>query len=274
MGRRSAPRTSSRWGSGAVSPSRRCSPWSRGCSCSTSRRPTSTRARAASCSRPRRVGRTMLVVTHDLPFAAQLCERAVVCRRAASSPTARAGRPRRRGAAGRARPRAAAGFDPALLAAGRLPPRPDLYTPAHGRRRDAPPVRLDGGGHDPQVAQVRRRRGLPRGRAGRDRDRQGQHDVRGRPGRHAEDRRPGGRHAGGRRARSRRSASGGERATAPAAASASSESRGGRRRGRRRRGRARPPRPPRPSAEAARSATTSPTAPSEPGRTSAPATEG
>ena len=73
------------------------------------------------------------------------------------------------------------------------------YAPAHGRRRDAPPVRLDGGGHDPQVAEVRRGRGQARRRAGRDRDRQGQHDLRGRPGRRAQDRRPGGRHAAGRR---------------------------------------------------------------------------
>src|SRR3712207_8937636 len=32
------------------------------------------------------------------------------------------------------------------------------YTSGHGRRRDAPPVRLDGRGHDPQVVEVRRRR--------------------------------------------------------------------------------------------------------------------
>ena len=69
----------------------------------------------------------------------------------------------------------------------------------HGRRLDAPPLRLDGGGHDPEVAQVRRRRGLQGRGARRDRDRQGQHDLRGRRGRDADDRRPGGRHAPGRR---------------------------------------------------------------------------
>ena len=73
------------------------------------------------------------------------------------------------------------------------------YTPGHGRRRDAPPVRLHGGGHDPEVAEVRRGRGPARRGARRDRDRQGQHDLRGRPGRRAQDRGPGGRHAAGRR---------------------------------------------------------------------------
>ena len=36
------------------------------------------------------------------------------------------------------------------------------YCAGHGRCRDAPPVRLDGGGHDPQVAEVRRGRGQAR----------------------------------------------------------------------------------------------------------------
>ena len=70
---------------------------------------------------------------------------------------------------------------------------------AHVRRRHAPPVRLDGRGHDPQVAQVRRRRGLQGRRARRDRDGQGQHDLRGRRVGHARDRGQGGRHARRRR---------------------------------------------------------------------------
>ena len=57
------------------------------------------------------------------------------------------------------------------------------YLPAMADVVDAPPVRLDGGGHDPQVAEVRRGRGQARRRARRDRDRQGEHDLRGRPGR-------------------------------------------------------------------------------------------
>ena len=46
---------------------------------------------------------------------------------------------------------------------------------------NAAPLRLDGGGHGPALAQVGRRRGEARRRARRDRDRQGQHDLRGRP---------------------------------------------------------------------------------------------
>jgi cobalt/nickel transport system ATP-binding protein len=93
------------------------------------------------------IDRTMLVVTHDLPFAAQLCERAVLLsggRVVADGPCTEILE------------------DEGLLAAHdlELPAGFDLarvsYAPAHGRRRDAPPVRLDGGGHDPQVAQVRR----------------------------------------------------------------------------------------------------------------------
>src|SRR5215217_7227515 len=57
----------------------------------------------------------------------------------------------------------------------------------HVRRRHAPPVGLDGGGDDPAVAEGRRRPGEPRRRARRDRDRQGHHDVRGRPGGRAQD---------------------------------------------------------------------------------------
>ena len=140
------------------------------------------------------VDRTMLVVTHDLPFAARLCERAVILSAGAWWPTVRA---RRSSPTRTCSPRMTSSFRRGTTS-GRLPA-PDPYTAAHGRRRDAPSVRLDGGGHDPQVAQVRRRRRVPRRRAGRDRDRQGQHDVRGRPGRDAEDRRPGGRHAARRR---------------------------------------------------------------------------
>ena len=75
-----------------------------------------------------------------------------------------------------------------------------------GRDRDAAAVGHDGGGHDPQLARRRRRAGQPRPGARRDRDRQGEHDLRVRPGgRPADDRRRG-RHAAGRRARSHGSA--------------------------------------------------------------------
>jgi urea transport system ATP-binding protein len=93
------------------------------------------------------IDRTMLVVTHDLPFAAQLCERAVLLssgRVVADGPCLEVL------------------DDEPLLAAHdlELPAGFDLarvsYAPAHGRRRDAPALRLHGGGHDPQVAQVRR----------------------------------------------------------------------------------------------------------------------
>ena len=93
------------------------------------------------------IDRTMLIVTHDLPFAAQLCERAVLLsggRVVADGPC----------------PEILA--DEPLLAAHdlELPAGFDLarvsYAPAHGRCRDAPPLRLHGGGHDPQVAEVRR----------------------------------------------------------------------------------------------------------------------
>ena len=57
-----------------------------------------------------RIDRTLLIVTHDLPLAARLCERAVLLSaRAGSSPTARARPARRRAAPGRARPGAARG---------------------------------------------------------------------------------------------------------------------------------------------------------------------
>ncbi|HET9737850.1 MAG TPA: ABC transporter ATP-binding protein [Solirubrobacteraceae bacterium] len=93
------------------------------------------------------IDRTMLVVTHDLPFAAQLCDRAVLL----SGGSVVADGPCREILA-----------DEPLLAAHdlELPAGFDLarvsYAPAHGRRRDAPPLRLHGGGHDPQVAEVRR----------------------------------------------------------------------------------------------------------------------
>ena len=62
------------------------------------------------------VDRTLLVVTHDLPFAAELCERAVILSAAASPPTGRApacsptriSSPPRPRAAGRVRPIAGA----------------------------------------------------------------------------------------------------------------------------------------------------------------------
>ena len=50
------------------------------------------------------------------------------------------------------------------------------------RDRDAAPVRHDGGGHDPALAEGRRRDGRARRGAGRDRDRQGDDDLRVRPG--------------------------------------------------------------------------------------------
>ena len=118
-----ARRTSSRWASAGGSRSRPCWRCARRCSCSTSRRPTSTRARGASCSTSSSASsRTMLVVTHDLPLAAELCERAVDPGRRPR----RRRRPlrrgaRRRGAAGRARPRAAGGLRPR---ARRAPPAP------------------------------------------------------------------------------------------------------------------------------------------------------
>ena len=111
---RSARRTRSRWASGAASRSRRCSPWSPSCSCSTSRRRTSTRAaRRELLEVLDDVGGTMLVVTHDLPFAAQLVRaRGRAVGRAHRRRRAVPRRPRRRGAARRARPRAAARVRP------------------------------------------------------------------------------------------------------------------------------------------------------------------
>ena len=69
-----------------------------------------------------------------------------------------------------------------------------------GRDRDAAPVGHDGGGHDPALAEGRRRAGRARRGARRDRDRQGDDDLRVRPGRRARDRRGRRRDAGGRRA--------------------------------------------------------------------------
>ena len=71
------------------------------------------------------------------------------------------------------------------------PERPD------GRHRHAPPVGHDGGGDDPALAQARRRAGAPRRGARRDRDRQGDHDLRVRPGGRPSDGGRRGRHAGG-----------------------------------------------------------------------------
>ena len=66
----------------AGSPSPPCSRWSRRSSCSTSRRRTSTRRRGASsptsCAR---LDVTVLMVTHDLPYALELCPRSVVLSR-------------------------------------------------------------------------------------------------------------------------------------------------------------------------------------------------
>ena len=55
---------------------------------------------------------------------------------------------------------------------------------AHARRRHAAPVRLDGGGHDPQWLKAEGDEVAPRRRARRDRDRQGHDDLRGRQRRH------------------------------------------------------------------------------------------
>ena len=58
-----------------------------------------------------RLDRTLLIVTHDLPLAARLCERAVLlCARARRRRRARARPARRRAAPGRARPGAARGL--------------------------------------------------------------------------------------------------------------------------------------------------------------------
>ncbi len=160
-------------------------------------------ARAARAARGARRGRRRRCSssTHDLPFAAALCERAVVL--AAGRIVADGSCPAILGDAellARARPRAARRLRPRSPVRDReLTRQLNGYAPAHGRRLDAPALRLHGGGHDPQVAQVRRRRGL-QGRGARgDRDGQGQHDLRGRLRRRARDRRPGGRHAAGRR---------------------------------------------------------------------------
>ena len=66
--------------------------------------------------------------------------------------------------------------------------------------RDAAPVRHDGGGHDPALAEADGEQVQPRRGARRDRDRQGHDDLRVRPSRRAGDRRRRGRHAAGRRA--------------------------------------------------------------------------
>ena len=107
---------------------------------------------------------------------------------------ARGPRPTRRRA-----PRARAGRLARPVALSEAPGAVCGYAAGHGRRRDAPPVRLHGGGHDPQVAEVRRGRGQARRGARRDRDGQGQHDLRGRLRRRAQHRGQGGRHAAGRR---------------------------------------------------------------------------
>ena len=59
-----------------------------------------------------------------------------------------------------------------------------------GRDRHAAPLRLDGGGHDPALAEAGRGRGRGRRRDGRNRDRQGEHGLRERRGGDA-DRDPG-----------------------------------------------------------------------------------
>ena len=155
---RTGRRTSSRSASGGGWRSRPCSPCGRGCSCSTSRRPTSTRAPGASCSRC------------STASTARCSSSPTTCRSPRSCASAPCSCPAGRVVADG--PCAEILADEELLAAhdlelpegfdlgGGCPP-PDPYTAAHGRRRDAPPVRLDGGGHDPEVAQVRRRRGLP-----------------------------------------------------------------------------------------------------------------
>ena len=81
-GWRSSPtgrRTTCPSASAAASPSPPCWPWSRRSWCSTSRRPTSTPPRGASsptsCAR---LDVTVLMVTHDLPYALELCPRSVV----------------------------------------------------------------------------------------------------------------------------------------------------------------------------------------------------
>ena len=97
---------------------------------------------------------------------------------------------------------ARAGGDPARRARGQAALATAGREHSDGRHRHAPALRLDGGGDDPQVAEVGRRRGRGRRRAGRDRDRQGEHGLRGRRRRDA-DRDP--RRGGRRRCRSARS---------------------------------------------------------------------
>ena len=124
-----------------------CWPASRRSWCSTSRRRTSTRWPAASWPRCCSAWtRTMLMVTHDLPYALQLCPRSVVLDD---------GRGRRRRADPRAarRPRAAA---PApARAALRLHPAPGRLTV----RRGGSPAAASGGS-PPESGPARRRRAL------------------------------------------------------------------------------------------------------------------
>ena len=77
--RRPARRTTSASGSGGGWRSRPCWRWSPRSSCSTSRRRTSTPpARRELAEIVRGLGITTLMVTHDLPYALELCPRAVV----------------------------------------------------------------------------------------------------------------------------------------------------------------------------------------------------
>ena len=100
--------------SGAGSPSPRCWRCSRRSWCSTSRRRTSTRPRAASwptsCAA---LDVTVLLVTHDLPYALELCPRSVVLSDGVVvADGADPRRPRRRGADGAHRLELPFGFDP------------------------------------------------------------------------------------------------------------------------------------------------------------------
>ena len=72
-------RTTSASASAGGSRWRPCSPWSPSCSCSTSRRRTSTRPPGASSPTILEgLDLTTLVVTHDLPYALELCDRSVI----------------------------------------------------------------------------------------------------------------------------------------------------------------------------------------------------
>ena len=141
-----APPTSSRWASGGGWRSRRCWPCGRRCSCSTSRRPTSTRAPGASCWTCSSASTARCcVATHDLPSPPSCASARSMLAGGRIVATARATRSWATGAARRPRPRAARGLRPgtdrtAAEALRRAGPGADLSR-GHSRgavRRDSP----------------------------------------------------------------------------------------------------------------------------------------